>query len=135
MLFHLFIHLLVILVCSLTRVQTPKLGVVRGEEEREREREKYWFFVPLIYVFIGWFLYVRRQDIEPSALTQGLVKWVLLTWHILWYLLTCFPIEHLWSIISPRLYSWRISILLFYYFSYIISNLPLISSSAFFILV
>ena len=40
-----------------------------GERERERERERFVF--PLIYVFIGWFLYVPCPEIEPVTLEYG----------------------------------------------------------------
>ena len=43
----------------------------RGRERegggREREREKHQFAVPLIYAFIGWFLYVPWLDVEPTT--------------------------------------------------------------------
>ena len=34
----------------------------------EKEREKQWFVFPLIYAFIGWFLYVPWLGIEPPKL-------------------------------------------------------------------
>ena len=42
-------------------------GKERGKkEERERQRERHWFVVPLIYAFISWFLYVPWWDINPQ---------------------------------------------------------------------
>ena len=38
------------------------------EREEGREREKHRFAVPLIYAFIGWFLYVPSVGIEPTIL-------------------------------------------------------------------
>ena len=42
------------------------------EAEEKREKEKHWFVVPLTYVFIGWFLYVRSPWLEfkPIILVQ-----------------------------------------------------------------
>ena len=37
----------------------------------KRVREKYWSLVPLVFAFIGWFLYVPWPGIEPSTLVYG----------------------------------------------------------------
>ena len=48
------------------------------EKEREWEREKHWFVVPLIYSFVGWFLYVPWPGIEPTTVAHwdnALTNW------------------------------------------------------------
>lgn len=46
---------------------------------RERERDwETWFGVPLIYVFIGWFLYVPWPGTKPATLAyrdSALTNW------------------------------------------------------------
>ena len=44
------------------------LIVLIWEREREKGRERPQFVVPLIYAFIGWFLYFPRWGIEPKTL-------------------------------------------------------------------
>ena len=45
---------------------------------RGKEKEKYWFVVPLFYAFIGCFLYVHWLGIEPATLAYldvALTNW------------------------------------------------------------
>lgn len=46
---------------------------------REEGREKYWFAVPLIYIFISWSLRVPWPRIEPATLAypdDALTNWI-----------------------------------------------------------
>ena len=75
-----------------------RVGVRERETERERQRDRERFIVPLIYAFIGWFLYVPWLGIEPQQ------SWHIGRWHcnqlryltraifnFLWHLHTVFP--------------------------------------------
>ena len=46
-------------------------GVGRGEEEEEEEEGRDWFVVPVIYAFIGSFLYVPDQGLNPQPSSIG----------------------------------------------------------------
>ena len=57
------------------------LKLIFREGERKKQREKHRFVVPLIYAFIGWFLYVPWFGIEPTTLAyrdDALTNWA--TW-------------------------------------------------------
>ena len=41
------------------------------EGEGKGDREKHWFVVPLIYAFVGWFLYVPWLEMELATLVYG----------------------------------------------------------------
>ena len=42
----------------------------RKKASRGRGREKHLFVVPLVYAFIGWFLYVPWSEIKPTMLAR-----------------------------------------------------------------
>ena len=44
------------------------LLILQRKEGSEKEKEKHWFVVPLIYAFIGWFLNVPWLGIKPTTL-------------------------------------------------------------------
>ena len=49
-----------------------------GKRETDKEREKHQFVVPLIYAFIGWYLYVPWPVIQPATLVywdNALTDW------------------------------------------------------------
>ena len=81
------------------------------EREGERERRKHWSTVPLVYSFIGWFLYVPWLRIELATLTyQDDTNWAtqprfyfsFLATSIIYMLdLLCpFPLQFLWFFTS-----------------------------------
>ena len=53
-----------------------QLLILEEEEEREtvREEERERFVVPLIYAFIGWYLYVPCPEIKPTTLADALTN-------------------------------------------------------------
>ena len=59
-----------------------KLLFIDSREREEEVRERHWFAVPLIYVFIGWLLYVPWLGIEPQPWCIGttLTSWTLTKW-------------------------------------------------------
>ena len=53
------------------------------ERETDRQTDRHWFVVPLIYAFIGWFLYVPWLGIESATVVNwdnALTKWATWPW-------------------------------------------------------